>query len=104
MSYAVKQRTHDIGLRLALGAPSWRVVLDFIGRGMRLGAAGAALGVAATLAASRLLGGVLYGVSATDASSLVSALIIVLGTVALAAVGPAWRAARTDPVRALRHL
>ena len=103
VSYAVKQSTHDIGLRLALGAPSWRVVLDFVGRAMRLGAAGAALGVAATLAASRLLGGVLYGVSATDASSLVSALLIVLGTVALAAVGPAWRAARTDPVRALRH-
>ena len=101
--YAVKQSTHEIGIRLAVGAPARRVALELIGRALRFGAAGAAAGTVAAFAATRLLRGVLYGVSATDPDSFVSALAILLGAVAIAAAGPAWRAARTDPARALRH-
>ena len=64
---------------------------------------GAALGAVTALGASRLLGSVLFGVSATDATSFARALAIVLGGVVVATVVPAWRAARTNPLIALRH-
>jgi predicted permease len=103
VSYTVKQSTHEIGIRMALGASGRSVVLAFLTRGLRLGAIGAALGIAAALGASRLFGIVLFGVSATDFVSFARALAIVLGGVALATIVPAWRAARIDPLRALRH-
>ena len=103
VSYTVKQHTHEIGIRIALGASGAAVVRAFLGRGLRLGAIGAVMGVALALVLSRLLRSVLYGVSATDAVSFTRALIIVLGVVALATFVPAWRASRTDPLRALRH-
>jgi hypothetical protein len=103
VSYTVKQSTHEIGIRMALGAPALSVVRGFLARGLRLGAAGAALGMIAALAVSRLLGSVLFGVSATDAISFARALAVVLGVVAAATIIPAWRAARTNPLSALRH-
>jgi hypothetical protein len=103
VSYTVKQSTHEIGIRMALGAPRLTVVRGFIGRGLRLGAIGAALGIVTALGVSRLLGSVLFGVSATDAVSFVRALAVVLGGVAVATIVPAWRAARTNPLSALRH-
>jgi predicted permease len=103
VSYTVKQSTHEIGIRMALGASGPSVVRRFMGRGLRLGAAGAAVGVVAALGAGRLLGSVLYGVSATDAVSFARALALVLGIVFVATLVPAWRAARTNPLRALRH-
>jgi ABC-type antimicrobial peptide transport system permease subunit len=103
VSYAVQQSTHEVGIRMALGASGRAVVYGFLGRGLRLGALGAALGIAAALASSRLLGGVLFGVSAIDPTSFARALAIVLGSVAVATVLPALRAARTDPLSALRH-
>ncbi|HKV98903.1 MAG TPA: ABC transporter permease [Vicinamibacterales bacterium] len=103
VSYAVRQQTHEIGIRMALGASGAAVVRGFLGRGLRLGATGAVLGIVLAFGLSRLLGGVLYGVSATDVVSFARALVIVLGGVILATVVPAWRASRTDPLRALRH-
>lgn len=103
VSYAVTQRTHEIGIRMALGASSGSVVREFLGRGLRLGAFGAGLGVIAALGLGRVLSGVLFGVSATDAVSFTRALAIVFGVVALATAVPAWRAARTSPLAALRH-
>jgi ABC-type antimicrobial peptide transport system permease subunit len=103
VSYVVRQSTREIGIRLALGASGLSVVRRFVGRGLRLGVTGAALGIVAALAVSRLLGSVLFGVSPTDAASFASALAIVLGGVMLATMIPAWRAARTDALRALRH-
>jgi predicted permease len=103
VSYAVRQSTHEIGIRMALGASRASVVRGFLGRGLRLGAAGTVLGVAAAFGATRLLGNVLFGVSATDPMSFTGALAVVLGGVAAATVVPAWRAAQTDPLRALRH-
>ncbi len=103
VSYTVKQSTHEIGIRMALGAPALSVVRGFLGRGLRLGAAGAALGIVVALGVSRLLGSVLFGVSATDGLSFARALAVVLGGVIVATIVPAWRAARTNPLSALRH-
>jgi hypothetical protein len=103
VSYTVKQRTHEIGIRMALGASGFSVVREFVGRGLRLGAIGAILGTAAAFALTRLLGSALFGVSATDATSFARALVVVLGGVIVATLVPAWRAARTNPLAALRH-
>jgi len=103
VSYTVKQSTHEIGIRMALGASSSNVVRAFVGRGLRLGGLGAAIGLVAALALTRLLASALFGVSATDARSFGTALAIVLGGVMVATVVPAWRAARTNPLSALRH-
>jgi ABC-type lipoprotein release transport system permease subunit len=103
VSYVVKQSTHEIGIRMALGAPRFSVVRQFLARGLRLGGIGAILGVVGALGASRLLGRVLFGVSATDPIAFARALALVLGIVVVATLVPAWRAARTNPLRALRH-
>jgi predicted permease len=103
VSYAAKQSTHEIGIRLALGASRRDVVRRFLGWGLRLGTIGAALGIGASYALTRLFGSLLYGISATDAVSFAAASALVLVCVLLAAGVPAWRAARTDPMAALRH-
>jgi ABC-type antimicrobial peptide transport system permease subunit len=103
VSYTVKQSTHEIGIRMALGASGLSVVRGFLGRGLRLGAIGTVIGVVVALAVTRLLTSVLFGVSATDAIAFARALALVLGVVIAATVVPAWRAARTDPLTALRH-
>jgi predicted permease len=103
VSYTVRQSTHEIGIRMALGAPPLSVVCDFLGRGLRLGASGAVVGIVAALGAFRLLSGMLFGVSAADPISFARALAIVLGGVIAATLVPAWRAARTNPLSALRH-
>jgi putative ABC transport system permease protein len=79
------------------------VVLAFLSGGLKLGAIGAALGIVAALAASRLLASVLFGVSATDGVSFARAIAIVFAGVVIATLVPAWRAARTNPLAALRH-
>lgn len=103
VSYTVRQSTHEIGIRMALGASGPIVVRGFLGRGLRLGAIGALLGILAALGISRLLGSVLFGVTATDPASFATALAVVLGGVLLATLIPAWRASRTNPLAALRH-
>lgn len=103
VSYSVRQRTHEIGIRLALGATGFSIVCAFLARGLRLGGVGALVGVITALVLSRLLSGVLFGVSATDATAFAQALAIVMSGVVFATFIPAWRASRTDPVRALRH-
>jgi putative ABC transport system permease protein len=99
----VKQSTHEIGIRMALGASAAAVVRQFLGRGVRLGATGVVLGSIVAFGIARVLGDGLYGVSATDPLSFVRALAIVFGGVIAATIVPAWRAARTNPLRALRH-
>ena len=103
VSYTVKQRTREIGIRMALGASGRAVVREFLGRGLWLGAIGTLLGVVAALAVSRLLDSLLIGVSATDLVAFSRAVAIVLGGVVLATIVPAWRASRTNPLAALRH-
>jgi putative ABC transport system permease protein len=99
----VKQSTREIGIRIALGAPRRSVVGRFLTRGLRLGAIGAGIGVIAALVLTRFLQSALFGVSATDAASFAGALALVLSGVVLATVIPAWRAAQTNPLIALRH-
>jgi predicted permease len=103
MSYSVEQATHDISVRLALGATSRDILGLVIGRGMRLTGAGLAIGALAAFGASRLLAKMLYGVTATDPATYAMA-IAALGTIALVACYlPARRAMRVDPVTAMKQ-
>lgn len=103
VSFTVKQSTHEIGIRMALGASGYAVVRSFLGRGLRLGAIGMAVGVLAAFGLGKVLQNVMFGVSPTDAVSFGRALAIVLAVVLAATLVPAWRASRTDPLKALRH-
>ena len=103
VSYMVTQRSHEIGLRVALGASGRDVLRLVVGQGLRLAAGGAIIGLAGAWALSRLLSAQLFGVSPTDPLVFAGAAFVV-GLVALAAsCGPARRAARIDPMTALRR-
>ncbi len=103
ISYSVQRRTNEIGIRMALGAERRSVFRLVLGEGMRLAVVGAAVGIVAALALTRLLVGMLYGVSAHDPLTY-GAVALVLGAVAAVACWlPAWRATRVDPMVALRY-
>ena len=102
MTYLVSQRTQEMGIRLALGATPGGVIGLVVGRAARLAALGALLGILAALVATRWLGGLLYGVSATDPVTFVIVPLGFLAIAVLASYIPAHRATRIDPVRALR--
>lgn len=102
MSHAVSQSSRELGLRMALGAGAADLRRLVLSRGFRLTAAGVALGAAAALALTRLLGYLLYGVSPRDPLAFGSALAAMAIAAAVACLLPARRAARTDPMRALR--
>jgi putative ABC transport system permease protein len=103
VSYAARQSTHEIGIRIAIGADRRDVLARFLGRGLRLGTIGAFCGLALSLMIARILATVLYGVSPTDVVSFTAALALVMTIVLAASLIPAWRASRTDPIAALRH-
>jgi putative ABC transport system permease protein len=100
-SYGVSQRTHEIGIRLALGASGERVLREIVGRGVRLTMVAVAIGLTAAILMARLATAVLFGVTPTDPGALAGAAVV-LALVSLAATYlPARRAARVDPVVAL---
>jgi putative ABC transport system permease protein len=103
MSYAVTQRTREIGLRIALGARPRDVIGMVLGRGMLLISIGAAAGVALSLALTRLMSGMLFGVGAKDPLTLVCVSLLLAGVALMACYVPARRATRVDPMVALRH-
>jgi putative ABC transport system permease protein len=103
VAYSVAQRTQEIGIRMALGATQRSVLGDVIARGSRLAIAGIAFGLAGAFALTRVLERMLFGVTPSDAVTF-TVTALVLGAVAVAASFlPAWRAARIDPVTALRQ-
>lgn len=103
MNYMVTQRTGEIGVRVALGAGARDVMGLVLGRAAGLAAAGLAIGAGLSLAASRWLASMLFGVQATDAATYAAVLGAVAAVAMAAAAVPAWRAARIDPVEALRR-
>ena len=102
VSYAVSQRTHEIGIRMALGAQSGQVLRQVLGSGMVLVSIGVVVGLAATLWASRMLETLLFGVSSRDLPVYASVIIGVACVALLANLVPARRAAAVDPMKALR--
>jgi putative ABC transport system permease protein len=103
VSYSVKHSTHEIGVRIALGAQRRDVSLRYLTRGMRLGVIGAVIGAVVAWTATRLMTAVLYGVSPTDPLAFGGAMGLVLGIALFASFLPSWRAASTDPIQALRQ-
>jgi putative ABC transport system permease protein len=103
ISYSVEQRTHEIGVRLALGASSGQVLWLVLRQGMLLGILGITLGLAGALALTRLMSGLLYGVNAADPLTFGAVSLVLAGIALLAQLLPARRAARVDPMIALRH-
>ena len=102
MAYGVNERTREIGVRVALGAASGDVVGLIVRGALGMTSIGVALGLVGGFLASRLLGSLLFGVTATDLPTFAVAAIVIMGVAAVASWLPARRAARVDPVVALR--
>ena len=101
-SYLTSQRTHEIGIRMAVGATGEQIVRLVLHDGSRLVFIGVAVGLLATLAGSGVVGSFLFGVSAYDPLTLLSVTPVLTGVALIACVIPAWRAAHVDPTIALR--
>jgi putative ABC transport system permease protein len=101
MAYSVAQRTHEIGIRLALGASTSRVLGEVVARGLRLTAIAVALGSAAAVTIARLARSVFFGVAPHDPATLLTAAALLAGIAMIACYVPARRAANVDPTIAL---
>jgi putative ABC transport system permease protein len=103
ISYAVSQRTQEIGVRVALGAQRGDVLRLVVGHGAVLGGAGIAIGLAGALSVTRFLRTMLFGVTPFDPASFVGVSLVLAVIALVASYVPARRAARVDPVEALRY-
>jgi len=102
MSYAVAQRQREIGIRVALGARPGRVLIEVVSDGLRVTLAGVCVGLAATLGTVQLVKSLLFGITPHDPWTLIAASVSLIAVALLACVFPAARAARVDPLSALR--
>ena len=103
MSYSVSQRTHEIGIRMALGAKRAEILRLVVGHGMLLAMVGVAVGIGGALLLTRFLSSLLYGVGANDPVTFLGVAVLLSAVAALASLIPAWLAARIDPMEALRY-
>jgi putative ABC transport system permease protein len=103
LSFLVSERTHEIGIRIALGADRKNILQMVLRRGLGLAIAGAAIGLVGALIVSHLMAGLLYGVRPTDPLTFAGVAALLIGVALLACYIPARRALRVDPLTALRH-
>ena len=103
MTYAVSQRTREIGIRMALGAQVRDMLRLIVSQGMRMVLIGIVLGLAGAFALTRALGSLLLGIGTTDPVTFVGVAVLLIAVALLACYIPALRAARVDPLVALRH-
>ena len=101
--YSVAQRTHEIGIRIALGAEQRDLLKRIVGQGMVLIAIGAGIGLGLAFLATRVLKSLLFGVSATDPLTFTVVVILLVAVALLACYVPARRATKVDPLEALRY-
>jgi ABC-type antimicrobial peptide transport system permease subunit len=103
LSYSVNQQTREIGIRMAMGAQTGRVLRLVVGQGMRLATVGLILGLVIAFAAMRVMSSLLFGVSAHDPLTFVGVSLVLAIAAALACYIPARRATKVDPIIALRY-
>lgn len=102
IAYLVGQRTHELGIRIALGAKRRDVLRLVLNHGMKMALGGVALGLLVALALTRVLTKMVYGVSPTDPATFITLTLLLISVALLACMIPAWRAAKVDPLVALR--
>jgi ABC-type antimicrobial peptide transport system permease subunit len=103
ISYMVSERTHEIGIRIALGAESTNILQMVLRQGLGLALVGAVVGLIGALIVSNVMSGLLYGVRPTDPLTFAGVAILLIGVALVACYFPARRALRVDPLVALRH-
>jgi putative ABC transport system permease protein len=102
LSYVVSRRTREIGIRVAIGAGRARVLRMVLSSGVSLAVIGIGAGLILAFAVTRLLGGLLHGVTPVDPATFIAVAVALTGVAAAASLVPAWRASRVDPVVALK--